>query len=74
MRICFLLLLDVELISIVFCQLPIWNIKNSAIELFDGDKSTYYYDLYEYSKDGVTLTLTKELTKNKDTIIHENKI
>ena len=74
MKICFLPLLDIELISIVFCQLPIWNVKNSANSLFDGDKSTYYFVIFEYCIDGVTLTLTKVLTKNQNTIIHENKI
>ena len=61
-----------KIIIYIFCQLPVWDFKNSSIEILSSE--TYKYIIYDETKDGFHLKLEKYLEKKNGEIIQKNYI
>ena len=60
-----ILILFFELLISIFCQLPIWNLKNSSIDLLSSSDS-YNYIMYDERRYGFHIKLEKNITKKEN--------
>ena len=66
--------LIINLFLYSFSVIPIWNLKNSSIDLLK-DKTSYEYVITNRSMYDLQAKLTKKITKEEDgTITHENTL
>ena len=61
----------INLILCTFSILPIWNLKNSSIDLL-GSSSAYEYTIANRRMYEISMTLKKKITKNSENISHKN--
>jgi hypothetical protein len=76
MVIIFFFFIFVKLINISFSLIPIWNLKESSIDLLPERKEQEYsfITLYDENKNSVHINLTKIISKDSQNIYTKNII
>ena len=65
-------ILLVELFILIFSQVPVWNLSNSAINLLLDNSTPFKYTIYK--NDTMNFILTKEIKKTNEDITQQNYV